>query len=142
MNAQLTFTLEATPRREDLVHIRNILLEYDRGTLTTDGHHPVIILVREDGRRLVAGILGTAHHGWLHLDMIWVEDAFRRQGIGQKLMEMAEAEGRRHGCHHCMLSTMSEAARVLCRRIGYEEFAELENHPVGRSKFYMRRALA
>ena len=52
-----------------------------------------------------SSILGR---GWCHIDILWVDEKFRGQGLGSKLLEAAESEAKKRGCHSVHVDTIPE----------------------------------
>lgn len=72
---------------------------------------------------------------------MWVHAELRGRGLGRHLMEMAEQEGRRLGCHGAYLDTFSFQARPFYERCGYEVFGVLERFPDEHQRYFMRKRL-
>jgi ribosomal protein S18 acetylase RimI-like enzyme len=70
-----------------------------------------------------------------------VKVEFRGQGLGKELLEAAEEEARRRGCVHVVLDTHSFQAPGFYLKCGYEIIGEVENHPKGYEKIYLRKSL-
>jgi len=98
------------------------------------------LAVAETARQLVGYVLGFAHYTFFANGRVaWVEEimvsaAFRRQGIGQLLMQEFEAWAVAQGCKLVALATRRAAA--FYQALGYEESAvyfrkllELERPP-------------
>ena len=64
------------------------------------------------------------------------------QGIGRKLMSLAEAEASSRGCSAVWLDTFEFQARSFYERLGYTCFGQLENYPKGFARFFMQKALS
>ncbi|MFW5691683.1 MAG: GNAT family N-acetyltransferase [Chloroflexota bacterium] len=47
---------------------------------------------------VVAGLSAVTHHETLYIDMLWVGEPLRGQGIGRRLMQMAEEQAMDRGC--------------------------------------------
>ena len=74
--------------------------------------------------------------------MLIVPDSLRGQGIGTRLMQAAEAEARRRGCHHIWLETYSFQARPFYERLGFEVFGQLDGPAPIYPRFFMRKILS
>ena len=102
---------------------------------------PVVIALRDDTGRLRGGIVGFVWGTWFHLTTLVVDDDFRRQDWGNKLMAAAEDAARKAGARNAYLETYSFQARPFYERHGYAVFATLEDFPPGHTYFMMRKAL-
>ena len=90
-------------------------------------------------QQVVGGLFGDIGWGWLHIDILWVDDAYREQGIGSKLLAQAEAESLAMGVDRGYLETTSFQARPFYEKMGYEVFAELEDQPPGYTCYYLKK---
>ena len=88
---------------------------------------PVSLVAKDDGGRLVGGLLGSTLHSWLRIDLMAVTPAQRGKGVGSKLVAYAEALGTASGCKFSYVDTMSYQAPGFYRNIGYQEVGRLPN---------------
>ncbi|MCB4823202.1 GNAT family N-acetyltransferase [Roseicella aerolata] len=106
------------------------------------GHQPweeFGVFLREEGR-IVAGLFGEAYAGWLFIRYFWIEDRFRRHGLGAGIIAAAEQRAREAGCHSAYVDTFSFQAPEFYRRQGYEEFGRLPYPPKG-ERVWLRKRL-
>jgi GNAT superfamily N-acetyltransferase len=106
-----------------------------------DPQNHVYIVARDREGRVRGGAQGIAVGAWLALDTVWVEDAFRMRGLGSRVLDAAEAEGRRRGCKWAVLATFDYQAPDFYSRRGYVEYARMEDFPWGHTRFQLRKAL-
>jgi GNAT superfamily N-acetyltransferase len=78
---------------------------------------------------------------WLFVNWLWVADAYRKHGVGSKLMSGAEAAAREAGCHAAYLDTFTFQAPKFYERLGYREFGRLDDFPPGHSRIWFSKAL-
>ena len=89
----------------------------------------------------IGGLVDRTSGGWLFVEQLFVPEPFRGQGLATRLIAMAEAEAIRRGCHSAWIDTLNGRARALYERLGYRVFGELENYPVGSSRFFLRKSV-
>jgi len=101
------------------------------------------IAARDTGNTLVGGLVAGLQPGWkwMHVDRLWVDEPYRRAGIGRLLLEAAEKEAQKHGCLHVGTSTFEFQARGFYEKQGYTVYGVQEDYPVGHRKFLLRKAL-
>ena len=63
------------------------------------------------------------------LDILWVEEKYRKQGIGSALIREAERTARNKGCHFMTLGTFDFQARPLYEKNGFEICGTIEDCP-------------
>ena len=79
-----------------------------------------------------------SHYGCLYVDMLWLKEELRHQGLGKKLMMEAEKIGRECQCSFATVNTMDWEALTFYQKLGYDiEF--IREGYVKESKMYMLR---
>ena len=63
------------------------------------------------------------------LDILWVEEKNRKQGIGSALIREAEHAARKKGCHCMTLGTFDFQARPLYEKFGFSVCGTIEDCP-------------
>lgn len=104
--------------REDNEAIEGFLDAYSQRKgveFKTYGFH-----IERDGKT-VAGIFAWAMGPDIHIDMLGVDEAARRQGLGSALLAHVEDVARRDGCTTASLDTFSFQAPEFYPRHGYKE---------------------
>lgn len=100
------------------------------------------IAIRDpESQAFVGGLLGRMAGGWLAIELLFVPEALRGQGIATRLIAMAEDEAKRSGCHAAWIDTLNPKARSLYEHLGYRIFGELKDYPVGSSRFFLEKKL-
>lgn len=135
----LTFSLTAAPAAGEIEALERELSGYFAGQRSDEQDQPLLVLVRAEGK-VVGGL--DAKTGWsqLYIRTLFVAEPLRGQGVGRKLMEDAEAEGRKRGCAVSWLMCSTEAAKRFYERCGYVCFGEVERHGAT-PRYFMKKAL-
>jgi len=134
--------IDTKPRPDDVQYLEDRLYEFNStATGITDGEW-LSILVRDNERRIVAGICGNTWGGCLEIRQFWVEEARRKQGLGTRLLVAAEQEARRRGCHQIVLATFDFQAPAFYARHGFEVVAAVDDHPRGHRNLLLLKRLA
>jgi GNAT superfamily N-acetyltransferase len=107
-----------------------------------DGQALVISVTDHDTGEIVGGLWGSTSYGYLHIDMLIVPESLRGTGLGTRMMQQAEDEAIRRGCHGSYLDTFDFQARGFYERIGYTVFGAIEDTPPGHTRFFLRKKLA
>ena len=135
------FVIETEPAPDDVQYLEERIYEFN-STVTgiTDGAW-LAIFVRDEQKRIVAGICGNTWGGWCEIRQFWVEAARRKQGLGTRLLEAAEQEARQRGCTHILLMTFSFQAPGFYAKHGFEVLAVVDDHPRGHRNLLLRKQL-
>ena len=124
----------------DIADLRSALHEYNFATTGYRDGRALSCFLRDDGR-LIAGVDGFTWGGYARIDLLWVDEPLRGQGLGRALLAAAEAEARRRGCGTIVLDTHSFQAPGLYRKLGYSEVGTTMDTPVGFSQTVFQKRL-
>jgi ribosomal protein S18 acetylase RimI-like enzyme len=91
---------------------------------------PLAISLRDESGAIVGGLIGEMKWQWLHVDLLWIDEAHRGKGHGEALVASAERAAREHGARGVYLATMSIQAPDFYPKLGYKEYGRLEDYPV------------
>ena len=99
-----------------------------------------LVLQTPDGQA-VGGVIGVVYWDWFSIELMWMEEKYRGQGYGHRLLTLAEEEARDRGARHVHLDTFSFQAPAFYEKHGYEVFGELQDFPPGHQRIYMWKDL-
>ncbi len=100
------------------------------------------VSVRGDGGDLRAGLFGWTWGGCGYVELFWVREDHRGQGLGTRLLAAAEQEIRRRGCSQVALSTHSFQAPGFYARSGYRECGRTPAYPRGHDQIHLVKQLS
>ncbi len=132
---------EPNAKHKDKDAVRNALDEFNLRITGQPVTHVVSIFLRDEQGAIMGGLLGEIWGGWLHIDILWIDESLRGQDYGTKLMQAAEDEARAKGCTNAHVETASFQARPFYERLGYAVFAELPDYPTGHAFYFLRKKL-
>lgn len=103
---------------------------------------PLTLLVRDGDGKILGGLYGRLACQWLFVDLLSVPEAGRGQGIGSKLMRMAEDLAREKGCIGAWLDTFDFQAPGFYKKLGYSQFGEIVDYPPGHKRHFFQKRFA
>jgi GNAT superfamily N-acetyltransferase len=116
------------------------LLRYNTQKMGKQKYKRIAISLRESDE-IVGGIVGEVWTAVLFIQLFWMEQKFRGNGHGRKLIEAIEDEARRFGATRSYLDTMSVQAPGFYRACGYQEFGSIDGYPGGITRHWFTRLL-
>ncbi|MDQ1186641.1 GNAT family N-acetyltransferase [Agrobacterium larrymoorei] len=101
----------------------------------------LVIALKDENGQVIGGLAGHTARGWLYTALLFIPEALRGQGLGPKLLQMAEDEARKRGCTGAHIDTMSADALTLYQRCGYEIFGQIAEFGPDYSMTYLKKSL-
>jgi len=99
------------------------------------------VFARNDLNEITGGIRCNCYWNTLHIELLWLSEECRGQGIGNKLVKQAEFFAKDNGCEKAFVETTSWQAKPFYEKAGYEHVATLPDRPKGHSSHYLTKTL-
>ncbi len=119
---------------ETLEEVTDALNAFNHANSDVGNAHQKVFVLRNEEGQLGGGIVFVVHWHWLYIEILFVHEAFRHQGLGGQLLLEAETYAKKTGCVGAYLDTLSFQAPDFYLKHGYEVLAELEGFPPGRNR--------
>jgi GNAT superfamily N-acetyltransferase len=134
--------LTDTPAPEAFQQILTPLIRFNQET-ACDGTPRLLAVLVSDPQtgQVVGGLWGRTHWGYLYTDLLFLPEALRRNGLGTRLMRLAEEEAAKRGCHGAWVDTYDFQARGFYERLGYAVFGVLDGPSPVYPRFFLKKRL-
>lgn len=131
------------PNPDDMRYVIGQLKAFnDLHTPTPFERRDIRLFVRDAQGQIVAGLLGAVNMHCLAIQILWVQEEQRSQGMGRALLVEAERQAQAAGALQAIVETTSFQAQGFYERLGYEVIFVVADAPIGAQTIFMRRALA
>ena len=131
--------LELENTKSERTHeLANLIRAYNRAPSKSE---PLNIYLEDEEGNLVAGMVAETFGNWLEIEYLYVSDDLRGQGIGSKILEMAENESRNRGCKYSFVDTFNFQAPKFYEKHGYKEVFALKEYPYTGERYYYTKEL-
>jgi predicted N-acetyltransferase YhbS len=139
----MTLRIELTqnPTNEDREAILAPLRAYNAAQAGEANSQPIALLVRDDKDEILGGLYGRVFYQWLFIELLSVPEQARGQGMGSKLMQMAEDLAREKECVGIWLDTFDFQGPEFYKKHGYSELGEIADYPPGHKRFFFQKRL-
>ncbi|WP_426235443.1 GNAT family N-acetyltransferase [Pseudomonas sp. TWP3-2] len=137
----LRIELSQTNTEEERLAILAPLHAYNVAKAGIAKSKPLTLLVRDEQDVILGGLYGRLVCQWLFIDLLAVPEQGRGQGIGSKLMQMAEDLARENGCIGIWLDTFDFQAPEFYKKLGFSQFGELVDYPPGHKRHFFQKRL-
>lgn len=135
--------IQVTEEHSDILEtVRNQLYRYNQTNVSRATFEPLNFIVTSEAGELIAGLLSHRFGEAVSLEILWVQEEYRGQGIGQKLLGELERAAKRSGAKRIHLDTHDFQAPAFYLKNGFVTFGVLEHVPnQGNKRFYMKKEL-
>lgn len=138
-NPSIVVATEPQRADHDIIYAR--LVEYEAAMAGAPEIRPVAILLKDEADATIGGLWGNTVFRWLVVQLVFIPEQHRGLGLGTQIMAEAEAVARARGCIGIWLDTYSFQAPKFYEALGFEVFGQVEDHPPGQSRIFMRKSL-
>jgi len=148
-STQITFTIQPDERAEEEL-IERLKAFNDAGhplialrRQNPDDPKPIQALARDPQGNVIGGILAKVWltWKWLQIDIVWVDEPFRNQNLGTRLLDEIERQAVELGCTRAKVSSWSFQAPGFYQKRGYVVYGELQNFPEGTTDYQLWKSL-
>ncbi len=129
------------PKTDDVRAISRGLSGHNRRQGVRGKGERLVVIVRQNNNTIIGGLIGVTYWGWLDLQHVWVDEAWRGRNYGARMLTMAEQEARRRGCTDVFTDVPEFCEVSFFEKRGYQTFTTLEDRPSGYRTHFMRKAL-
>lgn len=129
---------------EESKYVRFKLIEFNANQLPDnikDNYEEINLNVKDPEGNIIAGILSVFCWTWLEVDILWVDENYRGQGYGSRLLIEVEKIAKDKGCTFIKLNTFSFQAPDFYKKHGYKVIAVIDNAPKGHKHYYLIKEL-
>lgn len=134
------FQIDEQSNEHDFNYIREQLNLYNQQYTNPDNHQTLSIIIHNNDD-IIGGLLGGTYWDWLYIDRLWIDSRYRNNGLGKKILEMAESEALKRGCSNAHLDTHDFQGLEFYLKNGYKVVSKLENLPKGFNKYLLHKKL-
>ena len=125
---------------DELDRLEDRLYEMNASRTGYEDATPLGFVAEAEGE-LVGAVAGYTWGRICELRQVWVQEAYRRKGLGEALMTEATREAKVRGCVYIYLATHDFQAPGFYAKLGFEKVVEIPDKPLGHIEFVMRLRL-
>lgn len=137
----IALSLTDRPTAAELAIIGEGLTSFNEADVGPAERQALAVLLRNDGGAIVGGLSGFTAWGWLYVQWLWLDEGQRGAGWAGRMLDAAEDEARKRGCHGAHIDTFNPVALKVYQRQGYCVFGSLPDFPKGRTRTFLQKAL-
>lgn len=132
-------------QKESVKKIINGINEYNLSKISaiSDIWTPLEFVAKDENGLEIGGILaGMGYWNGLEIKILWVEENYRRIGVGTQILKHVERIAKENGAEISMLDTFDFQGEEFYLKNGYEQIGEIANFPKGQRRIYFSKKLS
>lgn len=144
MRLENSIHVDTNVSQEDVSFIWNKIREFNKYSgpmLNYPPYESYDIILRDQGNEIIAGIITRIYLKAMFVEALWIDEKYRRRGIGKELLNKVESHAKDIGCTFMHLDTFSFQAIDFYIKCGYSIFAVLEDYPDNIKRYYLKKYL-
>ena len=94
-----------------------------------------------DNDKLVGGAVGFVEYNWYFLDLLYIDEEYRSQTIGTKLIKQIEEYAKEEKLTGIRMETWDFQARGFYEKNGYKVFAEIKDCPPTTICYFLKKEI-
>lgn len=130
---------------DDAEYICDKLVEYNLSKVPKTQREEFISInkkIVDEHGSIIAGCIAKMYC-WnvIYIDILWVDEKYRKSGLGTRLLNEIEAVALEEKCSLIHLDTFDFQAKDFYIKNGYEIFGVLEDCPKEHCRYYLKKKL-
>ncbi len=135
------FDMQREPKQTDIDELQECLVAFNVSKHGYEDIHKAAVFVRNDDGSLAGGVCAYGWGGCFEVELLWVAEDRRGEGLGSRLMTAIEDEARRMGFSKIVLDTFSYQAPGFYEKLGFEQVGTIDDFPAGHEYFVFVKRL-
>lgn len=104
---------------------------------------PLEFAIKSENDNIVGGILaGINYWNGLEIKILWIDEKYRNQGFGTKLLNHLESSAKQLGASMAMVDTFDFQAEDFYTKNNYKVIGEIKDFPKGHRRIYFSKILS
>ena len=139
----MRFELTTKPSTNDAKAISDGIIDFNRHTVGLEPYEDEIkfsIFVK-DNDKVVGGLRAICYWNTLHIELLWLDQSCRGQGVGEKVIKQAEQFAKENGYEKSFVETTSWQAKPFYEKMNYQLQYSIKDRPKGHDSFYLIKEL-
>ncbi|HMY66947.1 MAG TPA: GNAT family N-acetyltransferase [Leptospiraceae bacterium] len=93
----------------------------------------------KQGDQIIGGMLGGIFFRGLNIQCLWVDENYRKKGLGLQFLEKAEALAKEKHCTLIFLYSFSFQAPFFYIKAGFDIVGTIEDYPAGSNCYFLKK---
>ena len=111
--------------------------EFNASVMGSADSRPLAVVARDPAGGLLGGVAGRTIYDHFLIEVVWVAETMRGEGLGARLMNQAEDQAKLRGCRGAQVDTVSFQAPGFYEKLGFRIIGTVEGFPTGHDRHFL-----
>lgn len=141
----MNFEITTNASKIDVAVLSDGITQFNKSTIPklelNEAEVRFFVFARNGDKKVTGGIRATCYWNTLHIELLWLSQECRGQGIGKILLGSAEEFAKTNNCEKVFVETTSWQARPFYEKNGYLLEASIKDWPKGYASYFFTKNL-
>lgn len=136
------YKIEESLEETDINYLQDKMNEYNKNLIPPENPRIICYFIKNSEDCIIGGILGETKWRQVHIYTLWIDEKYRKEGLGRKLINALEEKAKNYDCIYSMVGTFEAlGARPFYERLGYTIVSRSENSPDGHTGYFFYKLI-
>ena len=113
--------------------------EFNASIMGNADSEPLSVVARGSAGEILGGVAGRTIYDHFLIEVVWVAESMRGEGLGRRLMLQAEERAKARGCRGAQVDTVSFQAPEFYEKLGFRIIGTVEGYPTGHDRHFLAK---
>lgn len=133
----IEYTIDQNPKPEDDKILREGIVKFNKEVIKEKATH--FSIFAKENTKIVGGALVWEHSDALYIDVLWLDDSYRKKGIGTKIISMIDTVAIDKGISKIFVDTYAFQAQKFYQKHGFNFIGTIPGYLLGCDRVFMRK---
>ena len=129
------------PSKDDMDYIVDGVTDFGMSQMKGEEPTKVCCTLKGSDGSSIGGILGATSKNMFFISHLYVDEQYRGNGYGERLIFAIENEAKKHNCNILRLNTFNKDAARLYLKLGYSLTVEIKEYMDGWDLMYFEKRI-
>lgn len=140
MVQDIQLIVESNPSEADTIILRKGIVDFNASCIHEKASQ-FCVFARDEKNTIIGGASVWQHSDAFYIDILWIEENFRKKSIGTRLINEIFAQARLKNLKQIFVDTFDFQAFEFYKRQGFYELGRIEKYLLGHDRIYLKKEL-
>lgn len=133
----IEYTIDQNPKPEDDKVLREGIVNFNKEVIKEKASH--FNVFAKANSQIIGGALVWEHSDAFYIDVLWLNESYRKKGIGTKIISMIETMALDKGILKIFVDTYEFQAQEFYQKHGFNSIGIIPEYLLGYDRVFLRK---